>query len=78
MATSTATAAPSFVARMWAGYLRTLSVRPMRTKMITSGTMFFVGDCIAQFGIEGRQIGAPKPEAGHEEDADITLPYDVS
>jgi protein Mpv17 len=74
---ATATAARlNPVARLWGAYLRTLAEHPLRTKMATSGTMFFVGDCIAQFGIEGRQVGAPPPAAGHEEDIDAVLPYD--
>jgi protein Mpv17 len=76
--TAAAIAAPtSAFGRVWAAYLRQLSLRPLRTKMITSGTLFAFGDTIAQFGIEGRRFGAPPLEPG-ESDKDRVLPWDVS
>lgn len=76
--TAAAIAAPtSAFGRVWAAYLRQLSLRPLRTKMITSGTLFAFGDTIAQFGIEGRRFGAPSLEPG-ESDKDRVLPWDVS
>jgi hypothetical protein len=49
--------------------------------MVTSGTMFFVGDAIAQFGIEGRRLGpdaVPQPEGYAPVDDDVVLQYNVS
>ncbi|KAL7419104.1 hypothetical protein Q5752_005940 [Cryptotrichosporon argae] len=48
-------AASGTFARAWAAYLRQLAARPLRTKMATSAALFAVGDCVAQFGIEGRR-----------------------
>lgn len=69
------------IARLWQGYLGQLAARPLRTKMVTSGTMFFVGDAIAQFGIEGRRVGpnaVPQPEGYAPVDDDVVLAYNVS
>ncbi|KAK4684921.1 hypothetical protein P7C73_g5242, partial [Tremellales sp. Uapishka_1] len=57
--------------RLWQSYLRVLSLHPLRTKMITSGAMFTLGDCVAQFGIEGRRLGLERiwsGPLGEEED----------
>lgn len=71
MATSVAT--PGRAARIWAAYLRQLEARPLRTKMITSATLFTLGDTMAQFGIEGRRIGGTGAEGSEDE----APPYDV-
>lgn len=42
--------------RLWSRYLVALRDHPIRTKMITSGSLYIVGDNIAQFGIEGRSL----------------------
>ncbi|WOO77183.1 Protein SYM1 [Vanrija pseudolonga] len=61
--TSTAAVAPTSLGRrVLAAYLRQLSTRPLRTKMITSTVLFSIGDSIAQFGIEGRRLGADGSE----------------
>lgn len=80
MSATVAAARPGLVSRLWAGYLRQLSTRPLRTKMITSGGMFLLGDGIAQFGIEGRRIGADGEEPLHDEPVPdgVVLPYRVS
>lgn len=39
-------------------YLDRLRRKPLSTKMITSALLFFAGDSIAQFGIEGRSLPA--------------------
>ncbi|ORY35797.1 hypothetical protein BCR39DRAFT_555931 [Naematelia encephala] len=48
-------------AQTWQRYLVALRERPLRTKMITSGAMYVGGDCVAQFGIEGRRIDRDAP-----------------
>ncbi|BEI81907.1 hypothetical protein CcaverHIS002_0210670 [Cutaneotrichosporon cavernicola] len=66
------------VSRLWQGYLAQLAARPLRTKMVTSGTMFFVGDAIAQFGIEGRRVSpdaVPQPDGYGPVEDDVTLAY---
>lgn len=45
-----------FATRLWKSYLHVLQVHPIRTKMITSGSLYVIGDNIAQFGIEGRTL----------------------
>ena len=42
--------------RLWTRYLTALEVHPIRTKMITSGSLYICGDFVAQFGIEGRTL----------------------
>jgi protein Mpv17 len=47
-----------------------LKEHPIRTKMITSGSLYVVGDNIAQFGIEGRTLvsneeGRERYDVGH-------------
>lgn len=54
---ATAAIPPTFILRLWQRYLSALRTRPLRTKMITSGILYVVGDSVAQFGIEGRRIG---------------------
>lgn len=39
--------------RIWRWYTAHLTARPLRTRMITSGLLFTVGDFISQHGIEG-------------------------
>lgn len=79
MSATVAAVRPGVVSRLWAGYLRQLGTRPLRTKMVTSGCMFLLGDGIAQFGIEGRRVGAnPEPEGYGEVADDVVLPYKVS
>ena len=74
---ATAVAAPTgALSRVWAAYLRQLGARPLRTKMITSGCLFLLGDTIAQFGVEGRKVGVEQPP--EEADADVPRPWDVS
>lgn len=60
--------------RLWAAYLRQLNTRPLRTKMITSGTLFLFGDTVTQFGIEGRRVGGSSESASGE---DRVQSYDV-
>lgn len=69
--TTAATAKASLLGRLWGRYLVALRERPIRTKMITSGGLYVVGDCIAQFGIEGRSL------ARVDEDDEVEQ-YDVS
>lgn len=77
MAAAAAPARAGAFGRVWAAYLRQLNRRPLRTKMITSGSMFLLGDTVAQFGIEGRRVGATALEDGESEE-NRTLPWDVS
>ncbi|GMK59275.1 hypothetical protein CspeluHIS016_0702900 [Cutaneotrichosporon spelunceum] len=65
------------ISRVWQSYLTQLAARPLRTKMVTSGTMFFIGDAIAQFGIEGRRVSSDAvPQEGYGPvDDDIVLAY---
>ena len=42
--------------RLLAAYLDRLKRKPLSTKMVTSALLFFAGDSIAQFGIEGRSL----------------------
>ncbi|KAK1927763.1 hypothetical protein DB88DRAFT_479165 [Papiliotrema laurentii] len=44
------------MSRLWTRYLTALEVHPIRTKMITSGSLYICGDFVAQFGIEGRTL----------------------
>jgi protein Mpv17 len=54
--TTAATGKVGPLGRLWGRYLVALRERPIRTKMITSGGLYVVGDWIAQFGIEGRSL----------------------
>lgn len=75
--TSTAAVAPTSLGRrVLAAYLRQLSTRPLRTKMITSTFLFTIGDSIAQFGIEGRRLGADGSEV--DQAGDPIEAWDVS
>lgn len=56
-----AAAQHGFFSRTWQRYLGALKQRPIRTKSVTSASLYVVADCIAQFGIEGRSF-APKSE----------------
>jgi len=62
---TTVTAQMGFMGRMWSRYLVALKERPVRTKMITSGSLYVVGDCVAQFGIEGRSFNPKEEEIEH-------------
>lgn len=42
--------------RLLNAYLDRLKRKPLSTKMVTSALLFFAGDSIAQFGIEGRAL----------------------
>lgn len=78
MSATVTAARPGIASRLWAGYLRQLALRPLRTKMVTSGSMFIIGDTIAQVGIEGRRIGGePEPEGYEVADNDVVLAYNV-
>lgn len=44
------------MAAFWAYYTASLARRPLATKMVASGTLFSVGDVIAQQGIEHRGL----------------------
>jgi protein Mpv17 len=60
----------NLLSRLWERYLFALKEHPIRTKMITSGSLYVVGDNIAQFGIEGRTLvsneeGRERYDVGH-------------
>jgi protein Mpv17 len=42
--------------RLWAGYCGALVRNPLRTRMIASGTLFGIGDIVAQQGFEHRGL----------------------
>lgn len=44
-------------AKLWRSYLSALEARPIRTKVLTSMTLFVTGDIFAQLAIEQRQLG---------------------
>ena len=44
-------------AKLWRSYLSALEARPIRTKVLTSITLFVTGDIFAQLAIEQRQLG---------------------
>ncbi len=46
------------MASLWHLYTRSLATHPLRTRMIASGTLFSLGSCIAQHGIERRPLTA--------------------
>jgi protein Mpv17 len=69
---SAPTLRPSLPRRLITAYLQQLSRRPLRTKMITSSFLFFLGDSMAQFGIEGRRL--PWSSAPDVVEEDPTLP----
>jgi hypothetical protein len=63
---------PNMFARVWARYLVALREHPVRTRMVTSGVLYVVGDGVAQFGIEGRKLDLRGDEP------DEKLVWDVS
>jgi hypothetical protein len=54
-----------YMSRIWNRYLTALRERPIRTKMMTSGSLYVVGDGIAQFGIEGRSFNYRQEDVEH-------------
>lgn len=52
--TGAITSAKGFVSRVWARYSLALREKPVRTRMASSGVLYFVGDHVAQYGIEDR------------------------
>jgi protein Mpv17 len=46
--------APSLPGRIWNRYITALREKPIRTRMISSGVLYVVGDMTAQFGIEDK------------------------
>jgi protein Mpv17 len=69
---STTTLKPSLVARLWGLYLQTLGTHPMRTRMITSGILYVIGDGVAQFCIEGRQLDLARNEPDEKRRWDVS------
>lgn len=67
----TSAARVGMLGRAWSRYTAALREHPVRTKMATSGTLYVVGDNIAQFDIEGRSL---RGNSENEDDA----AYDVS
>jgi protein Mpv17 len=63
---------PTMLARVWSRYLVALREHPVRTRMVTSGVLYVVGDGVAQFGIEGRKLDL------QGEEPDERLVWDVS
>lgn len=53
--------------RLWTGYLAALRARPIRTRMISSGMLCFIGDSVAQFGIEGKKMILPASDVPEQE-----------
>jgi protein Mpv17 len=43
---------PTMFARVWSRYFVALREHPVRTRMVTSGVLYVVGDGVAQFGID--------------------------
>jgi protein Mpv17 len=60
--------ARGLAARLWARYSLALREKPLRTRMVSSGVLYFIGDHVAQYGIEDRKW------AGDDEDES----FDVS
>jgi protein Mpv17 len=69
---STAGINPGVVARAWQRYLVALREHPMRTRMITSGVLYVVGDGVAQFGIEGRCLDLAQTETDEKQRWDVS------
>lgn len=59
--------------RLLSLYLNRLKTKPLSTKMVTSALLFFAGDSIAQFGIEGRSLpfSSRRDPAAVEEEAAV-------
>ena len=68
-----ATIQAGFMRRVWSRYLVALKERPIRTKMVTSGSLYVVGDCVAQFGIEGRSFNYKKEDVEHWDVSRLSL-----
>jgi hypothetical protein len=54
---NTATLRLANPAKLWRSYLSALEARPIRTKVLTSVTLFVAGDIFAQLAIEKKQLG---------------------
>jgi hypothetical protein len=54
---NTATLRLASPAKLWRSYLSALEARPIRTKVLTSVTLFVAGDIFAQLAIEKKQLG---------------------
>jgi hypothetical protein len=75
MATTIRLASP---AKLWRSYLAALELHPIRTKVLTSTTLFVTGDAIAQLAIEQRQLGLDDRIRDAGVIKDVRNLYDVS
>jgi hypothetical protein len=65
-------------AKLWRSYLSALEARPIRTKVLTSTTLFITGDVFAQLAIEQRQLGLEDRIKDAGVIKDVSYLYDVS
>lgn len=57
--------------RLWNRYVVALREKPIRTRMISSGVLYVVGDITAQIGIEDKSFSA-RDDIGSEGRYDVS------